>query len=60
MNAWWWVPIGLASWVAAATAVGLLLGRFLKRSAQPWDPPHPEADAIPAQRQESPQCERNP
>jgi len=34
MSAWWWVPIGLAAWFGVALAVGLVLGRVLRRSSQ--------------------------
>ena len=34
MNAWWWVPIGLAAWLLVSLAVGLCLGPILRRSAE--------------------------
>jgi hypothetical protein len=34
MNAWWWVPIGLAAWSGASLAVGLWLGPVLRRASQ--------------------------
>ena len=34
MNAWWWVPIGLAAWFLLALAVGLCLGPVLRRSTE--------------------------
>jgi hypothetical protein len=34
MNAWWWVPIGLATWFAVAVALGMCLGPVLRHCAQ--------------------------
>ena len=34
MNAWWWIPIGLAAWFAVAVAVGLWLGPVLRSCSQ--------------------------
>jgi len=34
VNAWWWVPIGLAAWFLVALAVGLCLGPVLGRCAE--------------------------
>ena len=34
MNAWWWVPIGLAAWCLAAVVMALGLGRVLGRASQ--------------------------
>ena len=34
MNAWWWVPIGLAAWCLVAVVVALCIGRVLRRAAQ--------------------------
>jgi hypothetical protein len=34
MNGWWWVPVGLFAWFAVAVAMGPLVGRVLRRSAQ--------------------------
>jgi hypothetical protein len=30
VNPWWWVPIGLAAWLAVSIAAGLLIGRWLR------------------------------
>jgi hypothetical protein len=37
MNAWWWVPIGLAAWSVVSLAVGVWLGPVLRRSARTRD-----------------------
>ena len=37
MNAWWWVPIGLAAWLAVAGAVGLWLGLVFRHCSQARD-----------------------
>jgi type II secretory pathway component PulL len=37
MDAWWWLPIGLAAWFAVSLVVGLLLGPFLKSCSQAWE-----------------------
>ena len=45
MDAWWWIPIGLAAWFAVSVAVGLWLGPFLRSCSQAWealDEPAPE------------------
>ena len=34
MNAWWWVPIGLAAWCLVAVVMALGLGRVLGRASQ--------------------------
>jgi hypothetical protein len=34
MDAWWWIPIGLAAWFAVSVAVGLWLGPFLRSCSQ--------------------------
>jgi len=34
MNAWWWVPVGLAAWLGVSLTVALLLAPVLKRSTQ--------------------------
>ena len=34
MSAWWWVAIGLAAWLGAALAMGLLLSPFFRRCSQ--------------------------
>ena len=34
MNAWWWVPIGLAAWCLVAVAMALCIGRILTRASQ--------------------------
>ena len=42
MDAWWWIPIGLAAWFAVSVAVGLWLGPFLRscsRARQALDEP---------------------
>ena len=34
MNAWWWVPIGLAGWCLVAVVMALGIGRVLRRASQ--------------------------
>ena len=34
MNAWWWVPIGLAAWCLVAVVMALGIGRVLGRASQ--------------------------
>jgi hypothetical protein len=34
VNAWWWVPIGLAAWCLVAVVMALGLGRVLGRASQ--------------------------
>ena len=34
MNAWWWVPIGLAAWCLVAVVMALCIGRVLGRASQ--------------------------
>ena len=34
MNAWWWVPIGLAVWCLVAVVMALGIGRVLGRASQ--------------------------
>ena len=34
MNAWWWVPIGLAAWCLVAVMTALGMGRILRRASQ--------------------------
>jgi hypothetical protein len=34
VNAWWWVPIGLAAWCLVAVVVALCIGRVLRRASQ--------------------------
>jgi hypothetical protein len=34
MSTWWWVAIGLAAWLGAALAMGLLLSPFFRRCSQ--------------------------
>jgi len=34
MDAWWWMPIGLAVWFAVSMAVGLWLGPVLRSCSQ--------------------------
>ena len=34
MSAWWWVAIGLAAWLGAALAMGLLLSPFFRRCSR--------------------------
>jgi hypothetical protein len=31
---WWWIPIGLAAWLAVSVAVALWLGSALRRCSQ--------------------------
>jgi hypothetical protein len=37
VDAWWWIPIGLAAWFAVSVAVGLRLGSFLRSCSQAWE-----------------------
>ena len=34
MNAWWWVPIGLAAWCVVAVVMALCIGPVLRRASQ--------------------------
>ena len=34
VNAWWWVPIGLAAWCLVAVVMALCIGRVLGRASQ--------------------------
>jgi len=34
VNAWWWVPIGLAAWFVVAVVMALGIGRVLGRASQ--------------------------
>ena len=34
MNAWWWVPIGLAAWCLVGVVMALCIGRVLRRATQ--------------------------
>jgi hypothetical protein len=34
VNAWWWVPIGLAAWCLVAVVMALGIGRVLGRASQ--------------------------
>jgi flagellar biosynthesis/type III secretory pathway M-ring protein FliF/YscJ len=34
VNAWWWVPIGLAAWFLVATVTALCIGPVLRRASQ--------------------------
>jgi hypothetical protein len=34
MNAWWWVPIGLAAWCLVAVVLALCIGPVLRRASQ--------------------------
>jgi hypothetical protein len=34
VNAWWWVPIGLAIWLLVGLAAGLCIGPVLRRSTE--------------------------
>jgi hypothetical protein len=34
VNAWWWVPIGLAAWCLVAVVMALCIGRVLRRASQ--------------------------
>jgi hypothetical protein len=34
MDAWWWIPIGLAAWFTVAAAAAPLIGRFLGSCSQ--------------------------
>ena len=31
---WWWIPVGLAAWLAVSVAVALWLGSALRRCSQ--------------------------
>jgi hypothetical protein len=54
MSTWWWVPIGLIAWGGLSLAVGLLLGRVFRRSAQ-------TGEALDAQKGEAPTgCQEPP
>jgi len=47
VNAWWWVPIGLAAWFLVSLAVGLCVGPVLRRCAEAreaWEDQLAEAD----------------
>jgi hypothetical protein len=33
MNAWWWVPIGLAAWCLVAVVLALCIGPVLRRAS---------------------------
>ena len=34
VNAWWWVPIGLAAWFLVAIVTALCIGAVLRRASQ--------------------------
>jgi hypothetical protein len=34
VNAWWWVPIGLAAWFLIAVVTALGIGAVLRRASQ--------------------------
>jgi hypothetical protein len=34
VNAWWWVPIGLAAWCLVAIVLALCIGPVLRRASQ--------------------------
>ena len=34
MNAWWWIPIGLAAWFLVAIVMALCIGAILRRASQ--------------------------
>jgi hypothetical protein len=34
VNAWWWVPIGLAAWCLVAVVLALCIGPVLRRASQ--------------------------
>jgi hypothetical protein len=34
VNAWWWVPIGLAAWCLVAVLLALCIGPVLRRASQ--------------------------
>ena len=34
VNAWWWVPIGLAAWFLVAVVMALCIGAALRRASQ--------------------------
>lgn len=37
MNAWWWLPLGLAIWLAVSVPVALFLGMFLHVGVHPLE-----------------------
>jgi hypothetical protein len=55
MNAWWWVPIGLAAWFGVSLVVGLLLGPVLRRSSQAQEALDADMGEPPSAREEPPQ-----
>jgi len=55
MNAWWWVPIGLAAWCGVSLVVGLWLGPVLRRSSQARDALDAQAGEPPSVHQVPPQ-----
>jgi hypothetical protein len=55
VSAWWWVPVGVAAWLSVSLAVGLLLARFFRNSAQARDAMDALAEERLAERQEPPQ-----
>ena len=55
MNAWWWVPIGLAAWFGVALAVGLLLGPVLRHSSRTREALDAQMGETPSGRDEPPQ-----
>lgn len=54
MNGWWWVPVGLIAWFVVAVAMGPLVGRVLRWSAQAFQTVGSTVEKMPADRQESP------
>jgi hypothetical protein len=34
VNAWWWVPIGLAAWFLVAVVMALWIGAVLRRASR--------------------------
>jgi hypothetical protein len=47
MDAWWWVPIGLAAWFAVAAAGGLLIGPFLRQCSRAREALERQAKQLP-------------
>jgi hypothetical protein len=47
VNAWWWVPIGLAAWLGVSLVVGLWLGPAFKRSSQAREALDPHTEEPP-------------
>ena len=44
VNAWWWVPIGLAAWFLVAVVMALGIGAALRHAAQARESLEPAGD----------------